>query len=191
MCRCIQPWPRDIFVWQTASIVYYTFQSVCPLRIYFICQTDGRRRLPFEDFAIFSYGEWTRKGTEVCAKIKSRWWRSCSGGCRCRTGRVGRSWAGARVDTGRVRAHDIVCREENDDKCNYMMWSGNIALVVATFCNASLWLLLMGRMKILNKPIVSSLWSLHIRDFNFDNNIVMNTQYCLEQLIALSHTLRI
>ena len=100
ICRCIQPWPRDIFVWQTASIVYYTFQSACPLRIYFICLTEGRRRLPFEDFAIFSYGEWTRKGTEVCAKIKSRWWRSCSGGCRCRTGRVGRSWAGARVDTG-------------------------------------------------------------------------------------------
>ena len=135
------------FVWQTASIVYYTFQSACPLRIYFICLTEGRRRLPFEDFAIFSYGEWTRKGTEVCAKIKSRWWRSCSGGCRCRTGRVGRSWAGARVDTGRVRAHDIECRELNDDKCsNYMMWSGNIALVVATFCNASLWLQLMGRM---------------------------------------------
>ena len=109
ICRCMA---KGHFVWQTASIVYYTFQSVCPLRIYFICQTDGRRRLPFEDFAIFSYGEWTRKGTEVCAKIKSRWWRSCSGGCRCRTGRAGRSWAGARVDTGRVRAHAMECRIE-------------------------------------------------------------------------------
>ena len=102
--------------------------------------------------------------------------------------KLSRSQSGYRY---RIRAHDIGSREENDDKCNYMMWSGNIALVVATFCNASLWLLLMGRMKILNKPIVSSLWSLHIRDFNFDDNIVMNTQYCLEQLIALSHTLRI